>query len=215
MHAAALAALAAWLACAAPASAETLDRVVASVDSQAITRLDVETEYRFERFVDGRMPAAIPDETVMAEVRGRLIDQMLLAAEAQRSAVSTGAAQAARELEEIRAGFSTPEAYDQALQATGLTRDEILQRLRRRDRILKMIDRRLRPDAWVEESQIQDYYRQTFLPEYRKQHTGAPPPMEKVEGQIRKILTEQKINQLLDGWLKDLKASHVVRIHSF
>jgi SurA-like N-terminal domain len=209
--------LAACLAFAPRTPAETLDRVVASVDSQAITERDVETEYRFEQFLDGKMPATAPDTATLAGVRDRLVDQTLLAEEAQRTALKSDAAapQATRELEEIRKAFPSPQAYSAALQAVGLDREEILQRLRRRDGILKMVDQRLRPEAWVEAAQIQDYYTKTFLPAYEKQHPGPPPPFEKVEGQIREILTEKKITQLLEGWLTELKSSHVVRVHSF
>lgn len=198
-----------------PASAETLDRVVASVDSLAITQKDLETEYRFEQFLDGKKPQAAPGAAALVAARDRLVDQALLAEEAQRTQVHSAASQAEQELEEIRKSFPNPQAFAAALQATGLTREDVLHRLRRRDRILKMVDQRLRPDAWVENAQIHDYYTQTFLPEFKKRHQGAPPPLEKVEGQIREILTQKKMNQLLDAWLKELKSNHVVRVHSF
>lgn len=196
------------------ARAETLDRVVASVDSRAITQHDVETEYRFEQFAEGEMPVA-PGAAALAEVRDRLVDQQLLADEAESSTVQTPTTEASGDLEEIRKKFSTPSAYAAALKATGLDESEILRRLRRRDRILKMIDQRLRPDAWVSDVEIQDYYTNTFLPEYQRKRQGAAPSLESVTDEIRKILTEKKINQLLDEWLKELRSSHLVRIHSF
>jgi SurA-like N-terminal domain len=192
-----------------------VDRVVASVDSLAITQHDLEVEYRFEQFLDGKEPQGAPDAAALAAVRDRLVDQALLADEAEKSSTHSAASQAEQELEEIRKSFRRPQAFAAALQATGLTREEVLRRLRRRDRILKMVDQRLRPDAWVETAQIQDYYAKTFLPEFEKQHRRAAPPLEKVEGQIREILTQEKMNQLLDAWLKELKSNHVVRVHSF
>lgn len=194
-----------------------MDRVVASVDTRAITTSDVETEYRFEQFAEGKMPTDSPDAAELADVRERLVDQALLAEEARRAAApETDAASAAsQELEEIRKKFPSAEAYSAALKATGLDREQALERLRRRDRILRMIDQRLRPDAWLDASEIQDYYQKSFLPAYRKDHPAPAPPLEQVEDQIREILTQKKINQLLEGWLEELRSSHVVRLHSF
>ncbi|HVB28714.1 MAG TPA: hypothetical protein VNG91_02770, partial [Terriglobia bacterium] len=62
----------------APAEAETLDRVVASIGNNAITRSDVVEEYRFERFLDGKPPVGTPGQDERQAVLGRLISQNLL-----------------------------------------------------------------------------------------------------------------------------------------
>ena len=46
--------------CASFSRAEVLDRVVASIGEVAITRSDVEREYRLERFLDGQWPPPPP-----------------------------------------------------------------------------------------------------------------------------------------------------------
>ena len=62
---------------------QALDGVVASVGSSAITRSDVEREYRLERLIEeGQPPKALPDAATLGRVLDRLIDQSLLAQEA-------------------------------------------------------------------------------------------------------------------------------------
>jgi parvulin-like peptidyl-prolyl isomerase len=54
-----------------------LDRIVATVDKQAITRSDVEEEARFSHLVDGKIaPITQPDEVAAL---GRLVDRDLVA----------------------------------------------------------------------------------------------------------------------------------------
>ena len=62
---------------------QALDGVIASVGSGAITRSDVEREYRLERLIEeGQPPKALPDAATLGRVLDRLIDQSLLAQEA-------------------------------------------------------------------------------------------------------------------------------------
>ncbi len=198
------------------AATATLDRVVASVDYRAITESDVESEYRLDQFVAGRMPDGPPDEQAREHVREELIDQMLLSAESRH--VEDGDIQPAdseQDLEAIRAKFPSPQAFDVAMASLGLTRQQLLERLARRQEMLNLIDRRLRPDVFVDTSEIEAYYQQTFLPQFRARNGGTPPPLNQVEDQIREILTQRKVNDLLEGWLKDLRANHRVEVRAF
>jgi hypothetical protein len=78
-----------------------------------------------------------------------------------------------------------------------------------------LIDRRLRPEARPEPSDVETYYQKTFVPAYLKENPGPAPALAEVQDRIREILTQQKINSLLDAWLKDLKASHQVELHDY
>jgi hypothetical protein len=82
------------------------------------------------------------------------------------------------------------------------------------ERTLQMINDRLRPAAIPDPNQVEDYYKQTFIPEYAKEHTGPPPPLDKIRDQIREILVQKKMNDLLDNWLDRLKSAHRVTIQS-
>jgi hypothetical protein len=199
------------------AAAETLDRVVASIGNTALTASDVEKEYRFELFQNGRAPATPPDPATLERVRDRLIDQRLLADEAEAENIERAdlPRQATEALNEVRKKYPSAEAFQSALQALGTSEGEVLSHLEDQASVLRLIDQRLRPAAWVERTEIEAYYHETFVPEYAR-HTGASAPaLEEVESQIREILVQQKIDQLLATWLQELRASRRVRLHSF
>lgn len=197
-----------------PVRAETLDRVVASVGDSAITERDVIEEYHFERFLDGHPPAGTPSQKERRAVLNRLISQALLAGQLQRPGrePKNGVKNAEDTLKSVRDTFSSQQAYRSALQSLGMTEQEVLKRLEMYQRTLQMIDNRLRPTALPDPKEVEDYYQKTFVPEYAKGHSGPPPPMDKVRGQIREILVQKKMNALLEKWLDRLKSTHRVTI---
>ena len=199
------------------AAAETLDRVVASIGNVALTASDVEQEYRFELFRNGQTPVTPPDLATLERVRDRLIDQRLLAEEAEAENVERAdlPRQAAETLIEVRTKYPSEEAFQSALQTLGTSEGEVLSRLEDQASVLQIIDQRLRPAAWVEQTEIETYYHETFVPEYARHTVGPAPALEEVESQIREILVQQKIDQLLATWLQELKAGRRVRLHSF
>jgi parvulin-like peptidyl-prolyl isomerase len=199
------------------ATGQVVDKVVASVDNQAITRSDVENAYGFELFLDGQAPEPPPDVATLEAVRDRLVDQTLLLSEAGIEGISDSDLDhpAAAALADIRKKFKSEEASRSALKSLGLSEEKALDRLRDRQRILTLIDNRLRPSARVELPEIETYYKNTFVPEITKRSKTPAPPLAEVEGQIREILTQNKIDELLSSWLESLKSSHRVSIHPF
>jgi hypothetical protein len=166
---------------------ETLDRVVAAVEYRAITERDVEIEFHFEQFLNGERLAGNPDEKAREEVRNRLVQQALLAQEAQNLPTSTVPEKtAAADLADVQKKFGSPEAYQRALEALGLDTQQVLERLRLRETILAF-----------------------------KQHSQGPAPdLAEVQDKIHEILTQEKINKLLDQWIADLKTTHRVELFS-
>lgn len=196
---------------------QTLDRMIASIGRVAITQSDAEREYRLETLIDqGRLPSAPPDAAALDRVRDRLIDQALLdeQVKAETAAPAGEAAAAASWLAQIRKKFMSQEAFDSALRELDMDETQLRRVLEGHERSLAMIDRRLRPAASPEQAEIAAYYRDTFVPDYAKSSQGAPPPLEAVEGRIREILVEQKIDSELEVWLKDLRSSHQVKVYS-
>lgn len=199
-----------------PARAETLNSVVASVGDDAITQRDVIEEYRFERFLDGKTPAGRPTPAEGKDALSRLISQRLLAEQIQRSVGPSkdGTKNAEDTLKSVREKFHDPSAYSESLQSLGMTEPQVLKRLELYQRTLQMINNRLRPAATPDPSEVEDYYKNTFVPEYAKAHGGPPPALDDVREQISEILVQKKMNGLLDNWLDRLKSTHRVTIHA-
>lgn len=204
------------LALAAPrAGAQTviLDRVVAVVGGVPVTASDVAHECALEEFLAGAAPSD-PSTATRSAALSRLIDQKLLESELEnyhfdRKAEAT---RAQHRLENIKRRFHGDAKYTAAMRALGLDKGELLGRLVQQDEILEMINRRLRPAAAVEPKEVEQYYRRVFLPEFAKERHGTPPSLAATEPQIREILTQKKINSLLEQWLKELRAEDGVRI---
>lgn len=200
-----------------PASPEILDEVVASVDNQAITRSDLENAYEFEQFLNGQAPAPPPDPATLITQRDRLVDQKLLLGEAETEGITESDfdESPADTLAGIRKKFKSEGAFQAALQSLGLNEREALARLGDRQRILSLIDNRLRPQARIESPDLEAYYKDTFVPDLAKRSKTPAPPLSEVEDQIREILTQKRIDELLSSWLENLKTSHRVRLHPF
>ncbi len=195
--------------------AQTLDRVVASVDYQAITDRDVEIEFHYEQLLNGKLPGGSPDAQVRNEIRDRLVEQALLAKEIPDSNVPAVTQESlASDWAELQRKFASRQDFDAAVKAAGISDSQLLDRLRMRDAISALIDTRLRPQAWVEQSEIETYYNETFVPAYKQQNQGAVPSLDDVKEKIRSILTEEKVNKLLDEWISDLKGRHRVELRS-
>jgi hypothetical protein len=92
---------------------------------------------------------------------------------------------------------------------------QILTMLVDQQRILRIVEQRLRPAAAPGTTDVESYYRDVFTPEYTQTHGSAVPPLTEVQGQIQEILVQKRIDQLLASWLEELKPSRRVRFHSF
>lgn len=199
-------------------AAQTLDRVVASVGNLAITASDVEQEYRFERFLEAQWPPPPPGSAALADAREHLTYQVLLTHEENPGPTEKAESErsAAERLAVLRKEYDHPDDFQRALKDLGLTETELLARIAQQELLLRLIDQRLRPEASPSDDAVADYYRSSFLPEFQKKNPGAtvPPPSE-VEGQIREVLTQKRINELLDRWVEELKPTTNVRFHSF
>lgn len=196
------------------AGAQILDRVVAAVGNVAITASDVDREYRLESFLDGKEPEGDPSAGTLDRVRQRMIDHILLQDEAQADSIKVspdGAAVAAR-WSELQKKFPSAEAFAGELKKLGMSKEELGSVLAEQEGILRLIDQRLRPEAVVEPQEIEAYYRETLVPTLARQGSQSVPPLSEVESRIREILVQQKIDGLLDAWLKELRNRGDVRI---
>ncbi len=199
-----------------PSLAQTVDRIVSSIGKLAITESDVEIEDRFEIFLGEQRSPVIGGTAAFEQVRDRLIDQKLLLTEADRDGIPPADASAvALRLAEIRKKYESEAGFQSALRTLGTSERQVLERLGEQGRIVQLIDQRLRPHCVVNDSEIQAYYQETLLPKYPSGSNDAAPPLTEVQGRIREVLIEKKLNQLLSEWLKQLRATYAVKIHAF
>ena len=192
--------------------------MVASVGNAAITENDVARAYRMECFLNGQWPPPAPDAATLARVRERLTYQLMLSREDNPAAGELAESEkaAAERLAALRKEFAHPGDFEAALRELGMTEGEVTAHIVQQDRLLRLIDQRLRPMAAPTTQDVADYYQQVFVPEFQKKSPGATAPqLSEVESQIREVLTQKRINELLDQWIEELRPTSRVRVHSF
>ena len=189
-------------------SALVVDRIVAVVNRQVILESDLEQTAHVEFLLQGK-PLGELTAAEMQAVLDRMIDQALLQQQIVNTAIMDPApAEISSHLREARVqipGAATDDQWRGLLNRYGVTQQDVENQIAAQLRILRFIDLRFRTLARVDRAAISNYYTEKLVPELRKQ--GAPePPLEQVWGKIEKILTEQRIDELLSSWLQTLRS---------
>jgi hypothetical protein len=188
-------------------SGQVVDRIVAVVNKQVILQSEWQDAAHLELVLKGKTPAELSSEE-MGAVLDRMIDQVLVQEQiVDPSALEPNAGEISAQIQELRAHIpdaSADGSWQAMLAAYGLTQQDVERYLASQIRVLKFIDLRFRAQARVERASISEYYQQKLVPQLEQQ--GAPvPPLDQVADKIRQVLTEQRINELLNSWLQALR----------
>jgi hypothetical protein len=76
--------------------------------------------------------------------------------------------------------------------------------------VLRFIELRFRSGNRVTPEEIQKYYKEELVPKYAKPSDA--PALDKISPRIEEILLQQKVNALLNDWLKSLQDQGQVEI---
>jgi parvulin-like peptidyl-prolyl isomerase len=195
------------------ATGEVIERVVATVNGQPILQSDWDEEFRYEAFMNRK-----PLESLTVEDRkqalDRVIDQELLRQQIKGSEFEEASAQEPRDrIAELRKQF--PEVKDDAgwktkLEQYGMTEQDLTRHIALQLQLTRLITARLRPNVHIDSSSIETYYREKLLPQLRQSGVKNVPLVE-VSPKIEELLAQQRVNELLAGWLHDLRAQSEIR----
>jgi len=194
-----------------------VDRIVAVVNKRVIMESKLDEEVRLGRLLQGKPPAGAKlDPAEASFTLEQLIDRALLEQQILRDDMETPSPEEiARRVNEIRArtpGLETGEGWKARLAADDLTQQDVERRIISEYSVLHYIDVRFRNLVRVDRATIAAYYQEKFLPELRRQ--GVPePPLAEVSDKIERVLVEQRVDQMLNDWLKTLRAQ--ARIENF
>jgi hypothetical protein len=197
-----------------PASAEVIDRIIATVNGRVILQSDWDEALCYEALLTNRTPTQFTDDARRA-VLDRLIDQELLR-EQMKSADFPHAtdAEAAARVAEARKQYpqaASSEAWQVLLANYHLTEKDLLAHVRQQIDVMRLVDARLRSAVEIDSKSIEAYYRDQFVPKL-KQSGASEVPLAEVSAKIRELLTEQKVSELLVSWLQTLRSEGQVRI---
>jgi hypothetical protein len=190
---------------------QIVDRVVSSVNGHVVLQSDWEQELAVEAFSDARDPDSFTSAERHAAL-DRLIDQELLREQVRPSQPAPAEQVAARvaEVRKLHPDCATDERWHAKLQRYGLTQDALEKRLGDQIQLMKLVEDRLRPSIQIDQRAVETYYHDQLLPDMKRAGSGAT-PLTEVFGRIKDLLAEQKLNELLSGWLASLRSgSHIL-----
>lgn len=193
----------------ASARAEVLDRIIATVNGEVVLASELEDSVSIQRLMSGGSAAV--DRSVELE---RLIDRALIGQQLQRSSMpEPSESEVAARVAELRAQIA-PQSDDAGwavlLASHGLTEADLRSHISLQLAVLRFIELRFRPSVYVSEKEIEKYYRESFIPQLRPS-SAEPPPLTAVSAQIREIIVQQRVDDLLAQWLRARRAQTVIR----
>jgi len=163
---------------------------------------------RFEALSSGRAVNTLSDAECDAAL-DRLIDQELIQ---QEIAVTTYRPVAAAEVDDKVANLRrqlAPAADDQQwhslLASYGLDEEDVRAHIAGYLDILRFVDQRFRPSIHIDSRNVEAYYRSTLVPELQSKGMR-PPELKQIAPQIEELLVQQRIDELLTAYLKNLRA---------
>jgi hypothetical protein len=193
-----------FLAFSIPLFPEIIDRIVITVANQVITQSQVDEELRVTAFLNREKLDLSADAKKQAA--SRLIEQALIKREMDLSRYPLPELKDTGEsLQALKAMYSSETEFEDALRSYGVTLDELTRRLWWQLTLLRFIEYRFRPGIQIPAADVQAYYRQQ-VSEWQQKGTQPIPSLEESREQIEEILTQKRIDEALDQWIKDTRS---------
>jgi hypothetical protein len=206
-------ALAAAIFCFAPQApaAEIVDRTVATVDDgvgqpELITYSDLLWQLALQPNVSLDPPTS--DD--LNRALQLLINQRLIALEAERlPKAEPSDAEIDAKIKDVLANFTTTAEFERRLRLVGFDSvkdDNFVHMMAQRVKIEKYLDFRFRSFVVITPEDELVYYRDTFLPDFRRRYPGvAPPTFDEKRAEINRTLMEEKIAKDIEAFLDESK----------
>ena len=194
------------------AGAEVLDRIAVTVGTEIISLSEVLREINLSAFQDDR-PADLSSAARRAAAE-RLVDRRLVDRELEINrypAAQRVEAEAA--LEQTRKRFANQAAYEAALRRYGILEEDLIERIQSELTLLRFIQFRFQSVEQPAATEVEAYYRESFLPLAKQSGTKEVPPLEEVQEKIAEIIVKKKMDATITGWLSRARGRALVKYH--
>jgi hypothetical protein len=182
--------------------AAEIDRLLVAVNGRTITEGDLDLARNLNAIVfygKSSGPSSREDEI------GRLIDLELMRQELKNfSMAQEDEGKVETQLQSLRDAYAEKGGLPSLLKRLGLQESELIDYLKLESSILKFVSFRFRPFATVSEQEIKNYYETRLTPQLQKARVDLP-QLGQISGRIEEILREEKVNTLLEQWIKEIK----------
>jgi len=116
-----------------------------------------------------------------------------------------------QEVEQLRSQFEDPEELSRRMTEVGLDDDGLRQLLRRQLLVLTYIEERLGPRIFIRQEEVQAYFQDTLVPEMEAASSPVP-ALSEVREQIRIVLREQRLNDEIQTWTRELREEAEIQV---
>lgn len=196
-----------------------LDRVIAIINGDVLLESDLEEELRYSVLQPYSAP---PGTNTRTRAMQRLINRTLILQQIHEMnlvEVQPKEAEVDQRIAELRkqlpaclhAHCDTEEGWRSFLKENRFTEDQVKEHWRQRLMILAFIEARFRSGIHIQKEDISEYYQKTLTPQFEREKLHLP-DLKLISGRIEEILLQQKVNELLQDWLKSLRQRGGVEI---
>jgi len=186
------------------AQAERIDHIVAAVNNEVITSLDLEQAVGINEALSG---PAQDRKALMAETRDGLINRLLLLQEARRLKFVELSEQDVRaQVETFKKRLGSPEAFAAFLSSTGLSNRDLERMLSDRLLVERFMEKKIGLYVRVSREDAQRYF-----DAHASQYPGKLFP--EVQKQITSLLMDQELGKQMERYLVDLRSNASIRIN--
>jgi len=179
-----------------PAWQEIVDRIAARVENDIILLSDIRVLSRYQRFLDGKSESD-------AHILDRLIDQWMVRTEAEVSRFPHPSdAEIDGTLERLRKSFTSAEQYEASRKQSGLSDSQVRGIVASQLYLSNYLDSRFRPAVQIDPQAIEDFYRNTIVPQAKAGGQEAP-SLDAAHDLIQEALVQRGINEQSEKWLRE------------
>ena len=196
-----------------------LDRVIAIINGDVLLESDVQEEMLLAAI----QPISIQQgQNTPLRAAQRLINRTLILQQMkeQQSITPVTDEEVHSNLDDLRKQIpacvryrcETEQGWAEFLKDKGLTEQQVEDRWRMRLQILHFIDGRFQAGIRISKAEIQNYYDKTLTAAFKKENVNPPALDSSVSQRIHEILMQQRVNVLLQDWLKSLRDQGSVQV---
>jgi hypothetical protein len=199
------------------AAQEVVDKTVATVSDNVKTELITYSDLLWQLALQPETPLRPPTSADLNNALQTLIDQRLIALEAERlPSIAPTDEEVKAEIKRVLDQFRSTAEFENRLRVVGfdsISDDNFQSIMRQRVAIEKYLNFRFRSFVIVTPEDEAKYYRDVYVPDFRKRNPGLLlPPINEKRAEINKILTEGKIAEDIKKFLEDAKLRAEIEI---
>jgi hypothetical protein len=182
---------------------EVVDKMVATVNSGVRPSLITYSDLLWQLALQPDAVLEHPGTEHLNRVLNLIISQRLILQEAERlPTIAPTDEEIKAKSDELARQFASPTELARRAASVGLSGDQLKEILRQRVAIEKYLDFRYRSFTVVTQKEVEDYYRDVYVPRLRRQQPGRlVPELSEVVKEIEAELTESKIESETDEFL--------------